>query len=91
MSSDADYASFLDKVNQPTGSSSTQSKSHQTRSKGLSTKSVEISNIPQSLKEGLEDVYYVSDTDEPFEVVGLKWDAGKGDLNEGLYWLSVQD
>ena len=84
MSSDADYASFLEKANQPTSSASTQSAS-QSRTKGLSTKSVEVENLPSTLKEGLEDLYYVSDADEPFELVGLKWDGGKGALNESEY------
>ena len=84
MSSDADYASFLEKANQPTSSASTQSAS-QSRTKGLSTKTVEVDNLPSTLKEGLEAMYYVSDADEPFELVGLKWDGGKGALNESEY------
>lgn len=84
MSSDADYASFLEKANQPTSSASTQSAS-QSRTKGLSTKTVEVKNLPSTLKEGLEDMYYVSDADEPFELVGLKWDDGKGALDESEY------
>ncbi|OCK85716.1 hypothetical protein K432DRAFT_286185 [Lepidopterella palustris CBS 459.81] len=67
MSSDADYASFLDKANQDTGSkASTQSK------KAVGTKSVNTA-VPKAL-EKIEE-YYVSDADEPFEPVSLKYDG----------------
>ncbi|KAF2808742.1 uncharacterized protein BDZ99DRAFT_477275 [Mytilinidion resinicola] len=70
MSSDADYASFLDKANQDTGANkpSTQSK------KKVGTKSVDTA-VPKALEEVEE--YYVSDADEPFEPVSLKY-KGKG-------------
>ncbi|KAF2497614.1 hypothetical protein BU16DRAFT_525257 [Lophium mytilinum] len=70
MSSDADYASFLDKANQDTGSSkpSTQSK------KKVGAKAVDTA-VPKALEEVQE--YYVSDADEPFEPVSLKY-TGEG-------------
>ncbi|KAF2017081.1 hypothetical protein BU24DRAFT_420108 [Aaosphaeria arxii CBS 175.79] len=73
MSSDADYASFLDKANQSTndGSASASSK------KDVGTKSVNTA-VPQPLQEVEE--YFVSDADEPFEPVALKFD-GKGSVS----------
>lgn len=70
MSSDADYASFLDKANQDTGSAQQQSSSSK---KNYGTKSVDTA-VPQAL-ESVEE-YYVSDADEPFEPVALKY-SGK--------------
>jgi len=68
MSSDADYASFLDKANQDTGSknASTQSK------KSVGTKSVNTA-VPKALEQ-IEE-YYTSDADEPFEPVSLTYEG----------------
>ncbi len=67
MSSDADYASFLDKANQDTGASAAPSKGISTTAKASNT------DIPQVLQE--VEQYYVSEADEPFEPVSLKWDG----------------
>jgi hypothetical protein len=69
MSSDADYASFLDKANQDTGAAQQQSTSNK---KSYGTKSVDTA-VPQALEQVEE--YYVSDADEPFEPVALKYDG----------------
>jgi hypothetical protein len=65
MSSDQEYANFLEKANQDTGSSSNEVKI----SGFAQTKAVD-SAVPASLKS--VDTYYQSDTDEPFEPVALK-------------------
>lgn len=70
MSSDADYASFLDKANQDTGSASAQGTSKQS----YGTKSVNT-NVPKVLEQVEE--YYVSDADEPFEPVALEYSGSK--------------
>ncbi|KAI9777332.1 MAG: hypothetical protein M1839_008940 [Geoglossum umbratile] len=66
MASDEAYASFLDKANEipsaPRGDVST------------ATKAVDP-NVPASLRS--IDKYYVSESDEPFVPVSLKW-TGKG-------------
>jgi hypothetical protein len=66
MSSDADYASFLDKANADPGAgqASTQAK------RKVGTKSVNT-EVPKALEEVQE--YYVSDADEAFEPVALKY------------------
>jgi hypothetical protein len=66
MSSDQEYANFLEKANQDTGSSSNQVKT----SGFAQTKAVD-SAVPKSLES--VDAYYQSDTDEPFEPVALKY------------------
>lgn len=64
MSGDDDYASFLDKANQDTGS-----KAQKKDDKFAQTKAVDT-DVPGPLKK--LDAYYISDTDEPFEAVSLK-------------------
>ena len=66
MSSDADYAAFLDKANQDTGSAQAQESSKT----GYGTKSVDTA-VPRALQS--VDEYYVSDADEPFEPVALQY------------------
>lgn len=68
MSSDADYAAFLDKANQDVAPAEQQDLSK----KGYGTKSVNTS-VPQAL-ESVEE-YYVSDADEPFEPVALEFEG----------------
>lgn len=76
MSSDADYASFLDKANQDTGAAQQQSSSK----KSFSTKSVDTA-VPKALQQVEE--YYTSDADEPFEPVSLKFDGS--DVSAGRH------
>lgn len=64
--SDEDYASFLDKANQDSGGASAQS------SKSYGTKSVNTS-VPSALQQ--VDQVYVSDADELFEPVSLKFEG----------------
>ncbi|KAJ4410500.1 hypothetical protein N0V91_001986 [Didymella pomorum] len=64
MSSDADYAAFLDKANEDVAPAEQQDLGK----KGYGTKSVNV-EVPKAL-ESVEE-YYVSDADEPFEPVAL--------------------
>jgi len=66
--SDEDYASFLDKANQDTGAS----KSKSGGSKSLGTKSIDA-DVPKALQN--LDEFYISEADEPFEPVSLRWDG----------------
>lgn len=84
MSSDADYAAFLDKANQDTGAGDVSAQSHPSSS--VRTKAVNT-EVPQTL-QAVEE-YYVSDADEPFEPVSLKWD---GDALPGkgmIFWICI--
>lgn len=83
MSSDADYAAFLDKANQDTGASASAQSGGKKKSYG--TKSVDT-KVPKVL-EGVEE-YYTSDSDERFEPVALEFGGGK--LSEGTFdWASL--
>ena len=81
MASDAEYGSFLDQANQDTGGGQTAS----TASKKVNLKTID-SAVPAPLKK--IDAYYVSDADEPFEPVSLKWDGGDdvGKLDESSFY-----
>ena len=68
--SDDTYSNFLDQANQDTGASKAS-----TQSKSASTKAVNT-EVPGSLKS--VEQYYISEADEPFEPVSLKW--GRKDM-----------
>jgi hypothetical protein len=68
MSSDAEYAAFLDKANEDVKPAAQQDLGK----KGYGTKSVNTA-VPKAL-ESVEE-YYVSDADEPFEPVALEFDG----------------
>ncbi|CAG8896973.1 unnamed protein product [Penicillium egyptiacum] len=73
MSSDDAYMSFLDKANEDVSGSAPQ--------QGAGTVKTETVHSSLSVPKPLQsvDAYYISDTDEPFEPVALKWDgAAKG-------------
>jgi hypothetical protein len=78
MGSDEDYASFLNKANERTGGQA----STESKTKKASTKAVDT-EVPKVLEEVEE--YYVSEADEPFEPVSLKWD-GDGVPDAGTFY-----
>jgi hypothetical protein len=69
MSSDDAYMSFLDKANADVSGSAPQ--------QGANTVKTETVHSSLSVPKPLQsvDAYYISDTDEPFEPVALKWDG----------------
>ncbi|KAJ5822533.1 hypothetical protein N7447_004873 [Penicillium robsamsonii] len=74
MSSDDAYMSFLNKANADSSGS-------QAPQQGAGTVKTETVHSSLSIPKPLQSVnaYYISDTDEPFEPVALKWDgAAKG-------------
>ena len=81
MSSDEAYSSFLDQANQDTGTSKP---SAQTKSGNASVKAVDT-DIPATLQK--VEQYYVSEADEPFEPVSLKWN-GRNMPSESWFSLS---
>jgi hypothetical protein len=72
MASDDAYMSFLDKANEDVSGGKSQ------QGASVKTQTVHSSlSVPKALKS--VDANYVSETDEPFEPVALKWDgAAKG-------------
>ncbi|KAF2029032.1 hypothetical protein EK21DRAFT_113255 [Setomelanomma holmii] len=90
MSNDDDYAAFLDKANQDTGDAQQQDASSK-KKKSYGTKSVDIA-VPKVLEQVEE--YYVSDADEPFEPVALKFDGKEitaDDLSKLLDGKNVEE
>jgi len=85
MSTDEDYASFLDKANQDTASS----KPSQKDTKFAATKAVDT-DVPAPLQK-LGDAFYTSDTDEPFEAVALGHSGKEIDKREyRTHWTIMQ-
>ena len=75
MSTDEDYASFLEKANQDTSSSKpTTSSTNQAQIKTVDRE------VPPVLKSVKQD--YISETEGEFKPIALKW-SGKGDFNVG--------
>jgi hypothetical protein len=77
MSSDADYLSFLDKANaQRDAGTKPQAQSQAALGNQIRTETVETGvAVPKSLRS--INVDYISETDEPFEPVVLRWDGAK--------------
>lgn len=65
MASDEDYTSFLEKANQDTGATAASSQSGSAVTKAVDT------DVPATLQK--VEAYYISDADEPFQPVSLKW------------------
>lgn len=74
MASDEDYSSFLDKANEDPSSGTAKSQSSGKKELKALDEGVEV---PAILKKATEDAFYVSDADEPFVPVALKWSGKK--------------
>lgn len=82
MSSDADYAAFLDKANEQNVATSSSRDKNRFSAKAVDT------DVPEELKA--VGAYYTSDSDEPFEPVSLKW-VGKDDPTKGMFFLILDE
>ncbi|TVY26617.1 hypothetical protein LHYA1_G004091 [Lachnellula hyalina] len=71
MASDEDYASFLDKANEDPSAGTAKS-----QDKGKVELKAVDTDVPAPLTKATKDAFYVSDADEPFEPVALKF-SGK--------------
>ncbi|KAI9804788.1 MAG: hypothetical protein M1825_001156 [Sarcosagium campestre] len=67
MSSDEAYGSFLDKANQDVGSG----RAGHGPSSGFTSTQAITADVPSSLQQ--VQAYYISETEEPFKPVSLKW------------------
>lgn len=85
MSSDDAYMSFLDKANADLNAGRPQQGATET----ARTETVDANTqVPKPLQS--VDAYYVSDADEPFEPVALKWEgASKGDWPSPGTWMHM--
>lgn len=84
MASDEAYMDFLNKANQDAdeahAAAASRSRASQAEFKTLDGGE---SEVPQALKDVCKDSIYVSDADEPFHTVSLKWSGDSGLPTEG--------
>ncbi|KAH6621161.1 hypothetical protein B0J18DRAFT_466773 [Chaetomium sp. MPI-SDFR-AT-0129] len=81
MSSDQDYAAFLEKANEDPSQGAAQSSSATSNKPGQFRTTQQGVTVPAPISEALDkgDAFYISDADEPFDPVALQWDeAGEG-------------
>lgn len=83
MASDEDYAAFLDKANRDPNEGLQSSSGGKVELKAMDS-GVEV---PAVLKKAVGDAFYMSDADEPFVPVALKY-KGKGLPDEGVNSIS---
>ncbi|QUC23844.1 uncharacterized protein UV8b_08085 [Ustilaginoidea virens] len=78
MASDEDYMSFLNKANQDLSDGQALAK-HQKEEQGKAAFKTtdQGSQAPKAIQAACRDAIYVTDADEPFEEVSLKW-SGDG-------------
>ena len=81
MASDEDYEAFLNKANQDAseGGATTQSSG----SGGQFKTTDSGKQVPQAIQSAIKNEVYVTDADEPFEGVALKWTGDGGLPDEG--------
>lgn len=88
MASDEDYMAFLDKANRDPNEGAVEEESNGGGGKVELKATDKGARVPQTLKKATEDAFYVSDADEPFVPVYLKY-SGKGLPDEGTFLLSI--
>lgn len=78
MSSDDAYMSFLDKANSDLDTGRSQ-QATTSASSAARTETIDVNvKVPTPLTS--VDAYYISDADEPFEPVALKWEGAQKGL-----------
>ncbi|KAG5991814.1 hypothetical protein E4U54_003806, partial [Claviceps lovelessii] len=75
MASDEDYMSFLDKANRDLSDGEALAKKQQEQSKVVFKTTDAGTQPPKVIREACADAVFVTDADEPFEGVSLKWDG----------------
>lgn len=86
MASDEDYMAFLNKANQDAEeghAAAAASSSSQSAGQRTFKTTDEGSVLPKSIANVLKDAFYVSEADEPFKGVSLKWKGEGGLPDEG--------
>lgn len=89
MASDEDYMAFLNKANNDLSEGQARARAErQEVAKTATLKTVDDwSDVPKVIEEACKSEVYVSEADEPFEVVSLKW-HGKDGLPNECAWTS---
>lgn len=81
MASDEDYMAFLNKANEGVSGGSGQAAAQSTK---VQSKAVDSgTEVPKEIREVCRGAFYVSDADEPFEGVSLRWSGEDGLPDEG--------
>ncbi|RDA83631.1 hypothetical protein CP532_2838 [Ophiocordyceps camponoti-leonardi (nom. inval.)] len=92
MASDEDYMAFLDKANKDLGDGQAAAAAAEAQRSGgdkFSFKAVdEGSAVPATIRDVCKKEVYVSDADEPFEEVSLKW-TGEGGLPDEVEFAKL--
>lgn len=81
MASDDDYMAFLNKANNQSDAGAQASTQSSAPAKFKATDTG--SEVPKAIKNACKNEVYVSDADEPFQEVSLKWDGEGGLPDEG--------
>lgn len=84
MASDEDYMAFLDRANKDVGGGQATTQQQSSGGKAVFKALDEGSQVPKAIKDISPRPVYVSDADEPFEHVSLKWDGEGGLPDEGM-------
>ncbi|EFY87403.1 hypothetical protein J3459_011508 [Metarhizium acridum] len=77
MASDEDYMAFLDKANQDLDDGNALAAKQKEQSNAVFKTVDQGSQAPKVIRDACQDAVYVTDADEPFEEVSLKW-SGDG-------------
>ncbi|KAF3069148.1 hypothetical protein CFAM422_007141 [Trichoderma lentiforme] len=90
MASDEDYMAFLNKANQDAdeGRAAAQSSRGGAGQQRTFKTADEGSELPKSIAEVIRDAFYVSEADEPFKGVSLKW-KGEGGLPDEVEFAKL--
>lgn len=84
MANDEDYMSFLDKANQDLDDGQALAAKQKAQDKAAFKTMDNGSQVPKAIKDACKDAVYVTDADEPFEEVSLKW-SGDGLPDESAF------
>lgn len=85
MASDEDYMAFLDKANKDVDDGKAYAAEQSQRASKATFKALDSgSQVPKAIKDVCKDTVYVTDADEPFEEVSLKWDGDGGLPDESM-------
>ncbi|OWT43481.1 hypothetical protein VFPPC_17370 [Pochonia chlamydosporia 170] len=84
MASDEDYMAFLDKANQDLDDGNAYAAKQSAQKKTAFKTMDEGSQAPKVIRDACQDAVYVTDADEPFEEVSLKW-SGDGLPDESTF------
>ncbi|PHH73200.1 hypothetical protein CDD82_5606 [Ophiocordyceps australis] len=73
MASDEDYMAFLDKANKDVSDGQAGAQQQSKDKAVFKTKDAGM-DVPKPIQDACKDTFYVTEADEPFEGVSLKWD-----------------